>query len=275
MSFAAGTRGCLERGETAGPPVPRLTAIAVWRTGFEVSWVHERWISGLRTAALVAAAASLLAAWPAPAAAAGGVSRWGQSLDASIALASGRGTAAISWNHLYAAWPDRLSLGIGARVTTLVVDGPLAFRTGDAALDDAGAVNRLVLDDARVTSLNLQVLAIVRVAGPLEAGFDLDLAGFSFGPRRRGRYEATDPRFAGVQEAKVARLDLFRAGIRDRGQLNSEFFVGARLGPTWTVRAGIGHAVTGYRSAVPLDHGNRDFKRFTTQGFVGVSARVR
>ena len=90
-----------------------------------------------------------------------------------------------------------------------------------------------------------------------------------------GQYEARDPRFSGVQSAKVSNLDLFLAGIRDRGQLFSEFFVGVRLGPAWTIRAGLSHVVTGYRSVAPLDEGNRQFKRFTTQAFIGISARAR
>jgi hypothetical protein len=216
-----------------------------------------------------------LAVWPSRARADERGSRWAQTLDASIGVARDRGTAAISWNHLYAVLPDRLALGVGARATTFRANGSLAFRTGDASLDRAGQVNRLVLEDPWVTSLNLQFLAIARVFGPVEAGFDLDLVGVSFGPRRSGRYEATDPRFAGVQAARVSNLDLFRSGIRDRGQLNSEFFIGIRLDRTWTVRAGLSHVVTGYRSVDPLDHGNRDFKRFTTQGFAGISARLR
>jgi len=223
----------------------------------------------------IVAAALVLAAWPSTAPADERGSRWAQTVDASIGVAHDRGTAAVSWNHFYAVWPERLQLGLGARATTFYASGPLVFRTGDPSLDRAGQVNRLVLEDPWVTSLNLQFLAIARVVGPVEAGFDIDFVGVSFGPRRSGRYEATDPRFAGVQAARVSALDLFLTEIRDRGQLNSEFFVGVRLGPTWTVRVGLSHVVTGYRSVAALDHGNRDFKRFTTQGFAGISARLR
>jgi hypothetical protein len=222
----------------------------------------------------IAAAVLALASWASAAAAAEGAPRWTRTLDASVAVARERGALAVSWNHLYAAWPGRLALGVGARATTFRARGPLVFRTGDPALARPEQVNRLVLEDPWVTSVNLQLLAVVRVAGPIEAGIDLDVVGFSFGPRRSGRYEATDPRFAGTQAARVAALDLFLGETRDRGQLNSEFFVGVRLDPTWTVRAGLSHVVTGYRSVAPLDHGNRDFERFTTQVFAGVSARL-
>lgn len=219
--------------------------------------------------------ALLIAARPSIAPASDRGSRWARTLDASIAVARDRGTAAVSWNQLHAVWPARLELGLGARATTFHARGPLVFRTGDPSLERAGRVNGLGLADPWVTSVNLQLLAIARVAGPVEAGFDLDLAGVSFGPRRSGRYEASDPGLAGAQAARVAAFNLLRGGVRDSGQLNSEFFVGVRLGPTWTVRAGLSHVVTGYRSLAPLDHGNRDFERFTTQPFAGVSARLR
>jgi hypothetical protein len=228
-----------------------------------------------RGPALAIAAGALLGSWPTVTRAGDAGGRWVSTVDASLALASERGSAALSWNHLYSVWPGRLEVGLGARATTLRVDGPFAFRTGDASLRGDGIVNQLVIEDPWVTSLNLQVLAIARIAGPVEVGFDIDLVGVSFGPRRTGSYAATDPRFSGAQGARVATPDLLLGGVRDRGQLNSELFAGVRLGPTWTVRGGLSHAVTSYRTVAELDHGNRDFQRFTTQAFVGVSARLR
>lgn len=216
-------------------------------------------------------AAALLAA---PALAAAGTDRHSATLDASLGAAPDRATAAVSWNHPLAVFPGRLEAGLGARLTSFRARGPLVFRTGDPDLVRAGLVNRLVLSDPWVTSLNVQLLVVLRIAGPLEAGFDIDLAGFSFGPARTGDYEATDPAFAGPRRARVSSFDLLLGDIRDRGQLNSEFFLGWRLDERWTVRAGLSHVATEYRTVEPLDGGNRRFRRFTNQLFAGVSRRL-
>lgn len=200
--------------------------------------------------------------------------RW-QTVDFSVGIAPDRGTAAISWNQLYAVWPGRLVVGVGPRFTTLFASGSLTFRTGDPRLIGDGDVNRLVVPDARVSSLNLQILVVGRLVGPLEAGADIDVVGVSFGPGRTGGYQATDPSLAGARRARVSSFDLLLGAISDRGQLNSEFFLGLRLGPRWTVRAGVGHVATEYRTVEALDGGNRRFRRYTTQGFVGVSRRFR
>lgn len=198
-----------------------------------------------------------------------------QTVDGSLGFARERVTAALSWNHLYAPWPRRLAFGLGARFTSFAGFGRLTFRTGDPDLIRAGEVNRLVIEDALVGSVNLQLLAIGRVVGPIEVGFDIDLVGFSFGPGRSGDYESADAALAGPRRARVSSFDLLLVDIRDRGQLNSEFFVGWRLADAWTVRAGLSHVATEYRTVDPLDHGNRRFRRFTSQLLVGVSRRLR
>lgn len=218
----------------------------------------------------------LLALVAAPAvAAADDRARGAQTLDASIGYAQDRGTAAVSWNWLFDVLPGRLEVGFGARLTTFRASGSLVFRTGDPDLIRDDRVRRLVVQDPWVTSLNGQLLAVVRIVGPLEAGADIDLVGFSFGPSRIGDYEAADPIFAGPQKARVSSFDLLLIDIRDRGQLNSEYFLGLRLGAAWTLRAGLSHVATEYRTVEPLDDGNRRFRRFTTQVFVGVSRRLR
>lgn len=201
--------------------------------------------------------------------------RYVQTVDAALGFARERATAALSWNHLYAPWPRRLALGLGARFTSFAGRDRLTFRTGDPDLIRDDMVNALVIEEPFVNSLNLQLLAVARLAGPMEVGFDVDLVGFSFGARRTGDYGSADPALASRQRARVSSFDLLLIDIRDRGQLNSELFVGWRLDDAWTVRAGLSHVATEYRTIDPLDHGNRRFRRFTTQLFAGVSRRLR
>ena len=95
----------------------------------------------------------------------------------------------------------------------------------------------------------------------------------AWGRRRKRLAFRTGDRVIG--DGDVNRLMVADARWLDRGQLNSEYFLGLRLSPRWTVRAGVGHVATEYRTVEALDGGNRRFRRYTTQGFVGVSRRFR
>lgn len=201
--------------------------------------------------------------------------RLGQEVSASVAAASGRGTAAASWLLVLQPLSGRLRLGAGARLMGFGGGEPIAFSTGDPALIARGQTTTLLVPDARVFSLNLEVQAVLRLLGPLEAGANIDLAGLSFGPGRTGDHRTGDPAFAGPKRARVSSPNLLLIGNRDRGQLDSEFFLGWRFTEGLTLRAGLSHVATEYRTLDPLDAGNRRFRRFTTQPFLGVAWRLR
>jgi hypothetical protein len=201
--------------------------------------------------------------------------RFGQEASASVAAASGRGTAAASWLLVLEPLPDRLRLGAGARLMGFGGFELIAFSTGDPDLIARGQTTSLAVPDARVFSLNLEVQAVLRLVGPLEAGANIDLAGLSFGPGRTGDHRSGDPAFAGPRRARVSSPNLLLIGNRDRGQLDSEFFLGWRVGEALTLRAGLSHVATEYRTLDPVDSGNRRFRRFTTQPFLGVAWRLR
>jgi hypothetical protein len=199
----------------------------------------------------------------------------GQEVAVSVAAARGRVATSAAWLATVEPLPGRLRLGAGARALGFAGLDPISFSTGDPDRIARGETTSLVVPDARVLSVNLVVEAVVRLAGPLEAGANLDLAGFSFGPARTGDHVSTDPAFAGPREARVSSPDLFLVGDRDRGQLDSEFFLGWRFAGGLTLRAGLTHVATEYRTVEPVDRGNRRFRRFTTQPFVGVRWPLR
>jgi hypothetical protein len=201
--------------------------------------------------------------------------RLGQEVSASVAVAPGRATAAASWLLVLDALPGRLHLGAGARVMGFGSFEPLEFSTGDPDLIASGQTTSLVVPDARVLSLNLVVQAVVRLVGPLEVGANIDLAGFSLGPERTGDHRTSDPAFAGPQPARVSSPNLLLIGNRDRGQLDSEFFLGWRVTEALTLRAGLSHVATEYLTLDPVDSGNRRFRRFTSQPFLAMAWRLR
>jgi hypothetical protein len=83
------------------------------------------------------------------------------------------------------------------------------------------------------------VSAEARLAGPLAAGANIDLAGIAGGPSRPG----------GAARLEPARGSLLLYGDNDRGSLNSEFYLGVALGRGLQVWGGASHYVVGYAAS--------------------------
>ena len=127
-----------------------------------------------------------------------------------------------------------LRLGIGARLSRYGGETS-SYRSPDG--NRPAALPLRVRLAPSVWGLNLAVEGQVRVFGPLTAGANLDLAGIATGSSRRDSGVKLEP----------ARGSLFIYGDRDRGSLNSEFFLGLQAGSALTLRGGVSHYVTGYR----------------------------
>lgn len=196
-----------------------------------------------------------------------------QTVD--LAGGAGRGlySGAVAWNHLYE-WLPRVSAGLGARLSTFTGAGHHRYTTAPKGLRDAGRIRELRVHEPLVTSLNLQLVATIRLLPRVEAGLDLDLAGVSFGPGRRALSGSPDPRFGGVQEVEPSRLNAFLWAARDRGSLDSEFFLAWWATDRVVVRAGVSHHVTEYRTDRALDDGNRRFRLSRSLGFLAVGWRL-
>ncbi|WP_156109434.1 hypothetical protein [Hymenobacter sp. APR13] len=98
----------------------------------------------------------------------------------------------------------------------------------------------------RLYSLNAAFHLRARVAGPVRLGFNLDAAGLSFGPDR-------SPTAPGGQ-LQPTRGNLLLGGSRDRGSLNSEFYLAVSLPRGLQLRAGWSHIVTGHERDATTYH---------------------
>lgn len=127
-----------------------------------------------------------------------------------------------------------LRLGVGARLSRYGGESS-SYRSPDE--NRPAALPLRVRLAPSVWGLNLAVEGQVRVLGPLAVGANLDLAGIATGSSRRDSGLRLEP----------ARGSLFRYGDRDRGSLNSEYFLGLQAGSALALRAGVSHYVTGYR----------------------------
>jgi hypothetical protein len=178
-----------------------------------------------------------------------------QRVDAGASV----GIGTDSWRadaHLQAArsFGPRLSVGGGLRLTRYGGESR-EFRNQDAPTD--GLPGSLVLDP-EVWGLNVMVAAELRLTTLLSAGANLDLVGVAWGPERRNASASVTP----------ARGSMFRYGNADRGSLNSEFFLVARIRPRLALRGGLSHYVVGYAATAGAESGR--YLRFDNAVFVAL-----
>ena len=148
--------------------------------------------------------------WTAPAASAQRI-----DLDASVGYSSAAWRAAVGsqWRLRVG---SRLTLGTGVRLS--YYEGESAsFRNQGAILPTLP--DQLPIDPA-VWGLNVMVSAQARVLGPLAVGANIDLVGVAGGAQRP----------QGTVTLEPARGSLLLYGDRDRGSLNSEFYVAVPVG---------------------------------------------
>jgi hypothetical protein len=148
---------------------------------------------------------------------------------------------------------DRIQVGAGPRLTRFGGE-TRSYRAPDAS----SAFPRRIDLTPEVWALNLMVMSEVRLAGPLSAGANLDLAGVAGGPSQR----------VGRERLRPARGSLFLYGDNDRGSLNSEFYLRLAVARRLAVRAGASHYVTGYRVANGPERPR--YLRFDTVPFIAL-----
>lgn len=180
--------------------------------------------------------------------------------DLAIGDAAGATKVSASWSPVLGLFREHLHLGLGVRLGTLFLRRGVAFGGQDA---------KLVAPDLQAYGLNAFAQARIRIAGGLEAGANIDLAGYGFGSSVLGDYQAPGTSFRRYQPAHVSNLDLVKFGSGDRGQLDSEFFLGYRFGSVG-VRAGFTHFSAELLTRRRLDEGRNRFRHPFSGGFLSV-----
>ena len=142
----------------------------------------------------------------------------------------------------------------------------MSYYEGESAsFRNQGAISPTLPDqlpiDPAVWGLNVMVSAQARVLGPLAVGANIDLVGVAGGAQRP----------QGTVTLEPARGSLLLYGDRDRGSLNSEFYVAVPVGQRIEVRGGMSHYVVGYHAQDGAT--STRYLRFDTVPFVGVRWR--
>src|ERR1700756_1982160 len=79
-------------------------------------------------------------------------SPWLHIVDVAGGFGSSRFTGALSWNHSYGFFDQRLRVGLGARFASFFGTDAIPYTTADASLISANKVNTLTVSDPRAYS---------------------------------------------------------------------------------------------------------------------------
>lgn len=184
------------------------------------------------------------------------------ALDASVGAGNGaRRDAAALWYDA-ASSLARVRLGVGIRASRYAGDRITYENRGTVR----GRLTPDVAIDPLVLGINAALLGEFALAGRLAFGANLDLVGLATGPTRT----------TGSLTAKPEAVSSFRWAVRDRGALDSEFYVGAPVAGRLHLRAGISHFVTNYTVTDATTGGSSRsrYQRFQTVPFVAVRVRL-
>lgn len=163
------------------------------------------------------------------------------SVDIAANFGEGSFAGALTWAKfgLLSKKIDKLEVGYGLRFTSFVgankffVTAPSKYTS---PVQDLGTIFSKTIDEnidtittatAVTNSLNFAVFIQYAIRPKLEAGFNIDLVGFSFGPSRKFNVISSvfDPNQSPVISGSPTRFNLLLTSDNDLGSLNSEFYL--------------------------------------------------
>ena len=174
-------------------------------------------------------------------------------LEVAAGAGSSRHTGALSFVYQFAvAWNRRARVGYGARYS-FFGGSDLRFRTADRGQLDGNPTDHAIVRDPAIHAVNLAAHVSLRLFGGAELGFNIDVIGVSFG--RDKTLESEAPGDA-PRPGSPTSFNLLRGGARDRGTLNSEFYLGWQATQRLILRVGLSHFVAEYEAKSPLSGGS-------------------
>ncbi len=102
----------------------------------------------------------------------------------------------------------------------------------------------------------------------LEMGFNIDLIGLTYGPKKSSNY---NPNSNAVDvSSSTLGPSLLLSGSRDIGMLKSEFYSGFQVTNKWMIRGGMSSFVAEYKTEDELQQGNSRFRNMEFMPFLAV-----
>ncbi|MEO5979275.1 MAG: hypothetical protein ABI477_22740 [Chryseolinea sp.] len=209
--------------------------------------------------------------------------------DLAIGASKGNFSSALSWSHLYGIGKNqRFKIGYGARFTNYIGANKY-FSTAPAKYTSTkqgittifsktleANLDTITTTTASINTLNLALFFQYRLLKKFDIGFNIDVIGLSFGPKKPFNILSSDfdDGQEPVQSASPTRFNLLLTSDNDIGSLNSEFYVKHALTQRWSIRAGLAFIFAEFRTQQDLsfDNGRIVNDRYRYKAPLGVLA---
>jgi len=174
---------------------------------------------------------------------------------ASLGINGKNAILSINGYYNWTFFADRLAFGLGGRHTSF-------FGSEYKALPVTGGDGQFMsIQDPQIHALNAAFFSSFRY-DKFAAGFNIDLFGISYGPKKK----ATE--FSNGLSGKPASTNILKGAAKDKGTLNSEFWLGYYLNPQCLLRLGLAHFVAEYKTDQADATGNNRFREFEDYHFL-------
>jgi len=208
--------------------------------------------------------------------------------DVTLGGAKYQGTLALSYVHLWRfGAKQKLGIGIGGRFTSYLganqyyITAPAQLTSGSTSpfiifQDNITAnIDTFLIKSPQVNCLNLSININYQISKKINAGFNIDAIGFSFGGSRDGNYiNGPVGKMAG---ATPTSFNVLLVSDNDRGSLNSEFFARYSLNDLWSLKAGAQFLFTEYTTSSKVQTFPQENDRFRNKSLLfclGISRKI-
>lgn len=168
----------------------------------------------------------------------------------------------------------RFSIALGIRHSTQFGKN-IQFTTAPAQYaGKAEKEDTLVLPNSSISALNLAIGFQYQLFSKVSLGFNIDLAGISFGPTRKGTLTAASIPYE-TQSAPTS-TNVLLVAANDIGTLNSEFYLQYQISDKWSAKGGFSHLFTELKTDkqyVPTVENDR-FRNINTAFTLGFQYRI-
>jgi hypothetical protein len=185
-----------------------------------------------------------------------------KAIDFTLTAGQSQAASAFSYRQLYGVGKSKKFLvGAGLRLTgytgtkkEFLTAGPARYTrtfTAPFAIVFAGQreenFDTLTVQRPLAFSANLAVYLGYRISKKWEAGFNIDVIGFTVG-RSSSAILTSNGSSVTVPSSKLSSFNLLLTGDHDKGSLNSEFYLSYQLADRWALRGIYQFVFIEYRS---------------------------
>lgn len=198
--------------------------------------------------------------------------KYAQTIDLALSTSTNNFSASLSWfhaNNILKKIP-KLKVGYGLRYTTFVgankyyTTAPAKFTSTVQNLGTIFSrtiqenIDTITTPTGVTNCLNIGVSIEYAITSRLDAGFNIDVLGFSFGPKQNFNIISSsfDANQSPVQTGSPTRWNVLLTSDNDIGSLNSEFFLRYWISNKFAVRVGYSFLFSEYKTENKLSFDN-------------------